>query len=830
MLAKIRQFVAPPQFPEDDDKARVANLLNTLLWSLLVLFLVLTISAAFLTSDLTAPISFGMVVIVSLLPLYLLRRRYVEVASWFVVAFFFAATSAAVVLISGLTLGSVAALLVLVVLAGLLLGRAPAAVFVLLSIIVSSVVLQLQATGQIVPQESSIANTLSLAAIFVFLGVTLNLTLRDLHNASSRMRQSNKELLAIREDLERLVAERTRDLELAADVGRSMSQIRELDVLLQDAVNTIQKRFNLYYAQVYLTDRRQKTLSLKAGTGIVGRQLVRRGHVLSVGTGSINGTAAAEKRTVVVSNTAASPLFKPNSLLPYTRSEMAVPLILADRVLGVLNLQSDVKEGLTTQNIFAFETLAGQLAVAIENANLFTETQEARAQVEEYVGLMVREGWDNYQDGIFQPGLLGFAFEGEVLQPVSQSTAAPILGVNRLDVPIVVANETIGTIQLEADLEHVWTEEEKEMAAAVAQQVGQQAENLRLLAETYQYRAQAEQSARRLSGEAWRNFIAERGEARRGFVYDLIEIQPLSGETLPDLSADEVIQQPLQVQNETVGEVIVVGAKNLAVQELVTAVSDQLSAHIENLRLARQTESALAQTGILYRIGHDLNSANNVEEILLAAVRSVLSTGVTEATLMLVELDQDNQPETLELLADWQHEGNPSYPVGTRFPVKQFPFAGLFLRDIDSPQLLSDVLSDSRVDEFTRQVMTHAGIRSIAVIPLAMAQQWVGVITCSWTTVHPFSQQEKEIFEALINMAAPAVQSQRLFMQTKRQADKERLINLVNQRIQGTFTVDSALQTAVKELGKALQTQAQVKLTTAGAKQETRQQESVAAD
>jgi len=830
MLAKIRHFIAPPQFPEDDDKARVANLLNTLLWSLLVLFVVLTIAALFVSTDLAGPISFGTVAIVSLVPLYLLRRRYVEAASWFVVVFFFVATSVAVVLVSGLTLGSVAAILVLVVLAGLLLGRAPAAVFVLLSIIVTSVVLQLEASGQIVPQESSITNTLSLTAIFIFLGVTLNLTLRDLHNASSRMRHSNKELLAIRADLERLVAERTRDLELAADVGRSMSQIRELDVLLQDAVNTIQKRFGLYYAQVYLTDRRQKTLSLKAGTGIVGRQLVRRGHVLSVGTGSINGTAAAEKRTIVVSNTAASPLFKPNSLLPYTRSEMAVPLILADRVLGVLNLQSDVKEGLTTQNIFAFETLAGQLAVAIENANLFTEAQEARAQVEEYVGLMVREGWNSYQDGITQPELLGFTFEGDVLQRITQPNAAPILGVNRLDIPIVIANELIGTIQLEAELGHVWTEEEKEMVTAVAQQVGQQAENLRLLAETYQFRAQAEQSARRLSGEAWRNFIEERGEAGRGFVYDLHEIQPLSAETMPDLAAAEVIQQPLQVQKETVGEVIVVGAQNVAVQGLLTAVSDQLSAHIENLRLARQTESALAQTGILYRIGHDLNSANNVAEILLAAVRPVMATGVAEATLMFVELDADNQPETLELLADWQHEGQPSYQVGTRFPVKQFPFAGLFLRDINSPQLLSDVHSDSRVDEFTRQVMTHAGIRAIAVIPLAVAQQWVGVITCSWPSVHTFSQQEKEIYEALINMAAPAVQSQRLFMKTKSQADKERLINIVNQRIQETFTVDSALQTAVKELGKALQTAAQVKLTTAATKQETRQQESVAAD
>lgn len=829
MLARLKQIIAPPQFPEDDEKARVANLLNTLLWLFVTVFTALTVIMLVAQDDLLAKIVFSIVPIVSLVPLIILKKRYVQAAGWVTVSLFYLLTVTSGFLVSGLNVSIATSLMSTLVLTGMVLGRKVVNFFFLATFVLGGVMLQMESTVQFATTDS-VTKIASLISNFIILGVILNLTLRDLHNASKRMRQSNHELLEIREGLETTVAERTRDLELAAEVGRSMSQIRELDALLQDAVNTIQKRFGLYYAQVYLTDRRQKTLSLKAGTGIVGRQLVRRGHVLSVGTGSINGTAVAEKRTIVVSNTAASPLFKPNSLLPYTRSEMAVPLILADRVLGVLNLQSDVKEGLTTQNIFAFETLAGQLAVAIENANLFTETQEARAQVEEYVGLVVREGWDSYQDGIAQPELLGFTFEGDALQRLTQPKVAPTLGVNRLDVPIVVANETIGTIQLEAEVGHVWTDEEKEMATAVARQVGQQAENLRLLAETYQYRTQAEQSARRLSGEAWRNFIEERGEAGHGYVYDLNEIQPLSAETLPDLAAGEVIQEPLLVQNETIGQVIVVGAQNMGVEALVTAVSDQLSSHIENLRLARQTESALAQTGILYRIGHDLNSANNVAEILLAAVRPVMATGVAEATLMFVELDADNQPETLELLADWQHEGQPSYQVGTRFPVKQFPFAGLFLRDINSPQLLSDVFSDARVDEFTRQVMTHAGIRAIAVIPLAVAQQWVGVITCSWSSVHTFSQQEKEIFEALINMAAPAVQSQRLFMKTKSQADKERLINIVNQRIQGTFTVDSALQTAVKELGKALQTTAQVKLTTAAAKQETRQQESVAAD
>ncbi|MBK7893397.1 MAG: GAF domain-containing protein [Anaerolineaceae bacterium] len=831
MLAKIIQFIAPPQFPDDDEKTRIANLLNLLLWLFFSVFLVLAIVLHLIENSVLTTTLIASVAIVSLLLLFVLRQRYVRAASWLTVLVFYTGTFSAAFFDSGMNLGVSSSLLTLGVLVGLMLGRHIFNIYAVLTVLISSLVLYLESTGQLSLQvRSELPNYLSTGANFFILAITLNLTLRDLQNASNRIRQNNKELLSIRDHLEQTVTERTRDLALAAEVGRSVSQIRELDALLQNAVNTIQKQFDLYYIQIYLADKRQKTLMLKAGTGIVGRQLVRRGHVLTVSNSSINGTAAAEKRTVIVSNTAVSPMFKPNSLLPFTRSEMAVPLILGEQVMGVLNLQSDAVDGLTEQNANAFETLAGQLAVAIENANLFTETQEARAQVEEYVGLVVQQGWENYQDGITQPELLGFTFAGEKLQRLTQSPPAPEMGIAHLDVPIVVANEMIGTIQLEAEMGHTWTDEEKEMVTAVARQVGQQAENLRLLAETYQYRTEAEKFARRLSGEAWREFVHGQGKVQQGFVYDQNKIQPLSPDSPPALPEADLLRQPLQVQEETIGEIIVAGAQNLEDAALVTAVSQQLSSHIENLRLAQQTELALAQTDILYRIGRDLNTANNEEDILLAALNPILPTAVSEATLMFVELDSNNEPETLHLLAGWQRQGRPAYPVGTHFPVKQFPFAGLFLKSSDAPQLISEVTADERIDDVTQAAMAQASIQAIALIPLTVAQQWVGIITFSWSEAHPFTRQEQEIFNALINIVAPTVQSQRLFAKTKSQADKERLINIINQRIQSTASIDSALQTAVKELGKALQTTTQVKLTTAAPKQKEYEQKAVAAD
>ncbi len=815
MLAKLKQFVAPPQFPEDDEKARVANLLNMLLWMFVVVFLLLTAAVHFVENEISITLQIAAVPVLSLLLLYVLRRRYVRVASWLTLAIFYAFTMAAAYFDSGLNMGIATSLMMMGVLVGLTLGRRVLNVYAVLTVILGGLLVYLEAIGQIVVSvQGTVSIYLSAAASFIVLVIALNSTLRDMQNAFNRMRHSNTELQTIQEGLEQTVADRTRDLALAAEVGRSLSQIRELDGLLQHAVNTIQEQFDLYYVQIYLADKKQQFLSLKTGTGIVGQQLARRGHSLSFGVGSINGVAAAEKRPVLVADTAASPIFKPNTLLPYTRSEMAVPLVAGDQVVGVLNLQSDRANGLSEDNLAAFEALAGQIAIAIENANLFAETASARTEIESYLRRVTREGWDSYQDAITRSEAIGIVYEDGTTHQISAAAPSRVAA-NRLQIPIKVANEVIGAIQLEADDDYEWSAEDKELIDVVASQVGRQSENLRLLNETERYRAEAEQAARRLSGQAWRDYLREqqdRGDRINGFVYGEDEVKPLTEDALPPDSEADSIQYPVKIHNEVLAEFVITGGDQEEAQTMLAVVANQLSRHIENIRLAEQTESALGQTESLYQIGHELNAAANVDEILHAALGPIFPTGIDEATLMFIEVDPQGEPQTLELLAGWRLDGTLSFPVGTVFPMQRFPFTGLFINEPNDPQLIGDAATDSRVDDFTRGVMAHAGIQAIAVIPLTLGGQWVGIITCSWSQPRIFSRQEEEIFNALINMAAPAVQSQRLYFKTKAQADKEHFINEISQRIQNTVSIESALQTAVKELGKALHTTTQVKL------------------
>ena len=175
------------------------------------------------------------------------------------------------------------------------------------------------------------------------------------------------------DNLEQRVGERTKDLELAAEISQNVSQIRDINELSTTAVTLIRQRFDLYHAQLYLANATQTSLTLLASTGEAGKQMLADGHTLGINAASINGRAAANKQPVLVADTAASENFRPHPLLPETRSETAVPLLVGNNIVGVLDLQSSQPNAFTEENLPAFITLAGQLAIAIDNSRLFTE-------------------------------------------------------------------------------------------------------------------------------------------------------------------------------------------------------------------------------------------------------------------------------------------------------------------------------------------------------------------------------------------------------------------------------------------------------------------------
>lgn len=196
---------------------------------------------------------------------------------------------------------------------------------------------------------------------------------RELHQLGNTLNQMATELEQINRTLEDRVEARMRDVNLAAQVAQQVATTFDPDQLLNQVVEAVKETFDLYHAHVYLLDDAGDNLVLAAGAGEAGRVMKERGHSISAAAEtSLVARCAREKSAVVVPDTTTDPTFLPNALLPETRSEAAVPLLLGTRVLGVLDVQSEQRNRFDADLVKVLNTMANQIAVAVDNARLFT--------------------------------------------------------------------------------------------------------------------------------------------------------------------------------------------------------------------------------------------------------------------------------------------------------------------------------------------------------------------------------------------------------------------------------------------------------------------------
>jgi PAS domain S-box-containing protein len=407
----------------------------------------------------------------------------------------------------------------------------------------------------------------------------------------AEIQRYNKDLQNLTTGLEQRVAERTRDITLASEIGRRITVVHDLDQLLPQAVELIRDRFNLYYTQVYLVDPGGRSLVMRAGTGEAGAAMLRRGHRLPLDLTSLNGTAAIERQPTIVGDTSRSLIFRPNPLLPDTRSEMSIPLISGERVLGVLDLQSRDSGSLSSDNLPAFETLAGQLTTALVNAELFSRVEQTLVDAETRTRKSVAAGWEDYLDAIHEKERVGYEYDRIGVKPLEQPLAESADSC-LLDAPISVAGEQIGKFQLVGD--RPWTQEETNIVSSVAAQVAQQVENIRLLSQAERFRRETEATLRRLTHEEWQDYLAEVQPEELSFQYNQGEVRPLSNGSNGQAARDAI---HIKSQNETIGEVGVAGLDNLSAEdrELVMTISEQLGAHLDNIRLYATAQQELSE-------------------------------------------------------------------------------------------------------------------------------------------------------------------------------------------------------------------------------------------
>jgi signal transduction histidine kinase len=219
---------------------------------------------------------------------------------------------------------------------------------------------------------TSMVQIISYAAAFATIVVIYRNNLerarqKELTIANERLRESEL-------SLEKRVLDRTRDLEIAASVSRQITTILDLNLLLQDVAEKTRSGFQLDHVSVFLFNPDTGQLSLEAGSGQVGQQMKAQEKSFNVQTdNALVAEAARRQQAVLVGDVTQDKRYFANPLLPATRSELSLPMLLGGRLIGVLDLQASQLNRFSEDDVRIIQSLAEQIAIAVENAHLFNQ-------------------------------------------------------------------------------------------------------------------------------------------------------------------------------------------------------------------------------------------------------------------------------------------------------------------------------------------------------------------------------------------------------------------------------------------------------------------------
>ena len=357
-----------------------------------------------------------------------------------------------------------------------------------------------------------------MTGIFVLVGVLIYLMISSLQNALNKSRTaaqelslSNQELNELRVDLEQRVEERTSELkkrasqlEAVSSVARTIASVQEIDTLLPAITRLISQQFDFYHVGVFLLDEKQQNAILRASNSEGGLQMINRQHSLPIDHHSIVGYSISHSEPRISLDVGADSVYFNNPDLPETRSEMALPLRVAGRVIGSLDVQSTETNAFVEEDINVLATLADQVAIAIENARLFGEAKnalnESKAMFEKYT----QQEWSNFARQVKQTG---FIFDGKQVVPLDnnvkrESTEAVVqtgsLSLEKesasIAIPIKLRGQTIGVLDVRSKKgERQWKQDEITMLEAAAERAALALETARLV-ESAQRRAARERA------------------------------------------------------------------------------------------------------------------------------------------------------------------------------------------------------------------------------------------------------------------------------------------------------------------------------------------------
>ena len=334
----------------------------------------------------------------------------------------------------------------------------------------------------------------------------------ELANSFNRMTSQLQDTLG---GLERRVAERTADVEIArmlserraqelqaiSEISRAISTEQRLDILLPLISRLVSERFDFYHVGIFFVDETRQFAHLQAANSDGGQKMLSRGHRLELGKGLV-GTVAQTGKPRIALDVGSDAAFFDNPDLPTTRSEMALPLNIRGQTIGVLDAQSTKPGAFTEQDANTLGILGDQIAIAIENARLFGQTQLARDEAEALYSQILQRDWKSFSKQMSRIGYRQSPTGGKPIEkPIETNEIRQALengqvvvfdgngkgkrSMPAIAIPVKLRGQTLGVLNIKAAAkDHKWNQNEISLAQAVSDRLALALDNARLLQES----------------------------------------------------------------------------------------------------------------------------------------------------------------------------------------------------------------------------------------------------------------------------------------------------------------------------------------------------------
>ncbi|MBN1440582.1 MAG: GAF domain-containing protein [Anaerolineales bacterium] len=533
-------------------------------------------------------------------------------------------------------------------------------------------------------------------------------------------------------------------LQTAAEIARETIGLLDLDRLLSHSINLIRERFGFYHSSVFLLDDERKFAMLRESTGEAGRQMKARGHKLGVGSQSIVGWVTENARPRVADDVTADPMHRPNPLLPATRAELGIPLRIGETVIGALDVQSTLPYAFTPDDITILQVIADQIAIAVENARLFSTTREYLARHRSLYQVTTAAASSSSLDNALFSAAQGLR-----------------VTMNGSRVALFLLNPDKDTLVVRAHSGFNSREVEK-MRVPLGQGVqGWVASNKQP------------------------SLVASTAADSR---YLMIDSDIQSELCVPLIHRDELlgvldIQSPhFSAFSEDDVQLLGTVASSLAAIMSSTVLFEQVTQERERLR--HLYEEAIGMAG---------PPSGDMESLMRSALERVRS--VSGADCVSIAFPSGKDEVRIEMCTCEPHLKHITGLVAH------------YGQDVIGEALSTNkavTYSPASTGTLSR-ALAQAGIRTALALPLQWTGRTIGGLLLSrMSSDRNFSTEEVQLANLLALQVAANLESARLFDQTRRQAEREHLLFEITSRIRRSVDMQGILTTTASELSRAL--------------------------